>query len=491
MPHVTFTTDHPRLQEKLLAAVRQLSGNIGRVSRYNRPLLFEGGDYLGGWLECAPHEGLVYAPFNPAVALDNHRVFFHLQRPDGCFPACIRRDSISYAQIQMVVPIARTALALGLLLQNESFLREAYDTCTRWDRWLQQHRNTRGTGLCEAFCEWDSGHDNSPRWHGLPKACFHDDSARCDPNFPVLPYLAPDLSATVYGGRLALAKMAQILGKTAEANQWQELAETIRQAIMKYCFHEDDLCFYDRDARDNPVRIRGDVLFRVMQEHVPDQKLADAIFEKHILNPASFWTAFPLPSVAVDDPTYENNSDYNAWAGPSQALTALRTPLWFEYYNRYPELAHLMRQWTKAILAADRFGQQINPLTGQMGYPESYSPAALALIDFTTRLHGVHEDINELAWNAGLPEGANAFSHSLQTAAGILQWRQTTACASAAIGEKEIFRVTGSGRIVTDKSGQIRRLIGTHPTPQTLSLTVDGKTTQHILHPNETKSLLS
>ena len=74
-----------------------------------------------------------------------------------------------------------------------------------------RYRNTRGTGLCEGFCTYDTGHDNSPRWKGMPNRCTDNDSRLC-PAAPGLPRLCPDLSATVFGGRVALAKMARILG---------------------------------------------------------------------------------------------------------------------------------------------------------------------------------------------------------------------------------------------------------------------------------------
>jgi len=69
------------------------------------------------------------------------------------------------------------------------------------------------------FCEYDSGHDNGPRFaHGLPKECPDGDARRC-PDFPGLPFLAPDLSATVYGGRIALGKMGQYY--TFRSGQYQ------------------------------------------------------------------------------------------------------------------------------------------------------------------------------------------------------------------------------------------------------------------------------
>lgn len=373
-----------QIQQKYTEAQQALATNIVTVYGYDKPVLMEGGNYQGIWLECGPLEGLIYSRFAPEIARNNHEVFFHHQRDDGYFPCWIRRTQVGSAQIQMVVPIAATALETAELLNDEAFLARAYHACGHWDRWLMAHRNSRGTGLCEAFCEFDTGHDNSPRFHGVPKKCPNEDATLCNTTGGV-PYLAPDLSASVYGGRVALAKMAETLGKAAEAREWAEQAETLRQAIIHHCYHPDDECFYDVDRDGNFVRIRGDVLTRVLGEHVVDQAMFERIYTRHIKDPNAFWTPYPLPSIAVDDPTFTLGTQ-NSWGGASQALTALRTPRWFLHYGKEADLRHLMTQWVQAIAASDGFMQQMNPWTGEFTTSAGYSPAMLVFVDFVNRL---------------------------------------------------------------------------------------------------------
>jgi len=380
-----FCVDNQAIKDKYEAACRGLAANTRNVFGYPDPVLIEGGEYPGVWLECGPLEGLVYGRIAPEIAKANHEVFFYHQREDGQLPCCVRVDRISFAQIQMVVPIAATALETAELTHDESFLAQAYESCVRWDRWLALNRNTRGTGLCEAFCEYDTGHDNSPRFKNLPKKCPDNNAAIC-PRSGKLPYLAPDLSATVYGGRIALAGMAQRLGKNRDAAHWTEQAESIRQRILKHCYDPVDECFYDVDADGDFIRIRGDALTRVFSEHVVDQSLFDRIYARHIKNPQGFWPPFPLPSIAVGDPTFASGLPHNSWGGPSQALTALRAPRWFVHYGRQTDLNELMRCWVGAILRAPDFMQQMDPWTGVFSTSAGYSPAMCVLIDFVDRL---------------------------------------------------------------------------------------------------------
>jgi hypothetical protein len=228
-----FPDNAPRWQRTWDAALAVLAANVKRVPEYAQPVLFEGSVYAGIWQECAPQEGLVYAQLERyaaategvtrplAAARNNHMAFFALQRPDGQLPASIKLTEAGFGQIQMVVPIAATAWELAQQTKDHELLETAYHACSRWDAWLREYRDTRKTGLVEGFCTYDTGHDNSPRWKGIPNRCPDGDARKC-PAVAGMPRLCPDLSATVFGGRIALAAMADALGKRAEAARWRE-----------------------------------------------------------------------------------------------------------------------------------------------------------------------------------------------------------------------------------------------------------------------------
>jgi hypothetical protein len=387
------------------AALATLAGNIRTVPNYARPLLFEGSTYQGIWQECGPHEGLVYATLAKYVAAgqgsitpmqaarNNHMAFFDLQRPDGQLPASVKITDTGFGQIQMVVPIAATAWELAQLTGDEQLLATAYSACSRWDAWLRQYRDTRKTGLVEGFCTYDTGHDNSPRWSGIPNRC-PDADARKAPPIASMPRLCPDLSATAYGGRIALAAMAKALGKTADAARWQSDAEALRQLILDKLYSPEDAAFYDLDAQGKFVRVRSDVISRVLGEHVldlahaRDRAIFEAVWSRQLHNPKAFWAPFPFSSIAMDDPTFVRPIPRNSWGGASQALTALRAPRWMTHYGKQAELEHLMRQWCVAILRHTEFRQQMDPMTGEFTQPDpgGYSPAALVFLSFASAL---------------------------------------------------------------------------------------------------------
>jgi hypothetical protein len=405
-----FPSGDGRWQKTWDAALAVLAGNVRRVPRYPEPVLIEGAVYPGVWQECGPHEGLVYGtlaqfvavkesgPTPREIARNNHMAFFALQKPVGAdsagqIPSAIKMTEVGFGQIQMVVPIASTAWELAQLMDDDELLVTAYSACSRWDAWLRQYRDTRKTGLVEGFCTYDTGHDNSPRWAGIPNRCPDADARKCPP-IAGMPRLCPDLSATVFGARMALAHMATALGKGDEASRWHEDAETIRQLIIEHLYDPKDASFYDLDTQNNFVRVRSDVNSRVLGEHVlkrydaKDKAIFDAVWTKQIHNPKAFWAPYPLTSIAMDDPAFVRPIPRNSWGGASQALTALRAPRWMPYYGKQTELNHMMTQWCEAIMRHTEFRQQMDPMTGDFTQadPSGYSPAALVFLDYARRL---------------------------------------------------------------------------------------------------------
>lgn len=488
-PTPVFTTGNQRWQRAYDAALKVLAGNVRTLPRFDRPVLIEGADYAGIWMECGPHEGLVYRKFRPDTARNGHLTFFALQREDGQLPANNKMTETGFGQIQMVVPIAATAWELARDTHDDELLQAAYKACSRWDDWLIKFRNTRGTGLTEGFCTYDTGHDNSPRWAGIPPQCPKKD-AKLFPPLPTLPWLCPDLSATTYGARVALASMAKALGKNAEADHWTEKAEAMRRLILEKLYVPEDAAFYDLDAQGKFIRVRSDVLSRMCSEHVVDQKTFDALWERQIHNPKAFWPKFPMPSIAMDDPTFVRPIPRNSWGGAAQALTALRAGRWFDHYGRSAEHSHMMEMWCEAIQADMTFRQQIDPLTGAFTQEDlpSYSPCALVMMDHTWRLAGVREEVETLVWSVRPGHAVSQDARfEMPVGGGRAVMKYEGDGASLTLGGRLVASVKGGVvRIVTDRQGRLQEAVGVASTVQEVSIS-DGRKHQRKLtiKPNE------
>ncbi len=356
-----------RLQEAR-AGLRQL---VYRFPNFELPVLGLTPALTMLWLENVALESLLYAKTDPDAAIGTHELFFRFQREDGLFP-CIAgareeggpASAIGFGQIQQNVPLARTSWELAGITKREGFLHRAYSACSRFDEWVRRFRNTRGTGVVEMFCTYDMGQDNSPRCTriGMPGACPGNDAANC-PRYENLPVLAPDLSAVIYGGRCALAEMAEALDKPAESRIWRERAGELRAAIIKYCQDPEDGFFYDVDPRGRHLRFRGTQLFPLVQEHVLTQAEFEPIWCRYLRNPHEFWTPYPFASFSVSDRSFDWKYLANSWAGPANCNIALRTLLWMEHYGKGRDMKTLMERWVRIH---QNYGcyWQVNPWTG-------------------------------------------------------------------------------------------------------------------------------
>ncbi len=485
-PLIDFSTTDTGLLGTYQAALRCLRANIQTLPQFESPVLCEGSAYHGVWLECAPHEGAVYSVIRPDIARNNHLAFFALQKEDGQLPCNLKISEVGYGQIQMAVPIAATAWELVERFGDNELLEKAYASCSRWDEWLRRYRDTLRTGLCEGFCTYDTGQDNSPRWLGIPNRCPDSDARSC-PNLPGLPRLCPDLSATVYGGRVALAQMARALGKPSEAERWTESGEAIGALIVKRLYDLDDGAFYDRDAAGNFVRIRGDVISRVLGERVADPQMFATIWERQIHSAKAFWAPYPLPSIALDDPAFVKPIPRNSWGGAAQALTALRAPRWMEHYGKPAELAWMMQRWIEAIRRRSEFRQQIDPRTGDFTRPDpgGYSPAALVFLDYLWRLSGPRQESSRLEWNLRPPAaGKSVFRLTAFHSHAMITYSHASAVLE--LGGKTIATVSGTVRLLTNTRGGLEEAMGIASETSRVSIVQpDGAERKFTVAPNQ------
>ena len=386
---VGFTAVGGPLADRWMQALRELAACIAPLRDGDDAVLSEGGVYHGAWIEST---GTINAEvldrFAPAVTRSTHLLFAEHARADGLVPYKVTADGPRFSQIQIVTPFARSVwrhhLATG---RDLAHLRRMYDVLAANDRWLAAHRDTRGTGCVEAFCTFDTGHDLSPRFWHVPDRSFRGDAARYDPASPVLPYLAPDLTANVAAQRLALADIAEELGD--DPAPWRERAAASLTALWEQCWDETDGMFYDRDVTGAPVRVASDVLLRVLACGIGDDAFAAAALERHLMNTRRFLGHYGLTSLALDDPRFDHDASRNSWGGPSNFLSMIRAPDAFEPHGRVAELGIVEQPVLAALAIADRFPQCLDPWSGAPGFTSVYSPAILWFLDALERAAGV------------------------------------------------------------------------------------------------------
>lgn len=386
---ISFTPqERAAIREKAARAKSELKNNLRTFSIHPVPLLVAGEVYGGIWLE-HNQDNLYIAELHPEAAWASQQVFMDHQREDGLIPFMFPlepqapTDAIRYWHLQTVYPFARCALDLAVMLgKPDETLEQIYRAAAKYDRWLTQNRNRAGTGLVEMYCEWDTGHDGSPRVTagGVPHTCPGQDASAM-PDLPMMPILSVDLSAVKYGTRIALAELARRLGKSKDEAAWREKAAETRAAIHKHLYDAEDDFYYDRD-RNGFRKFRSEHITRLFLNRVLDQKEFDRIYDRYFASGSEFWSEYPIPSMSVSDPNFVSGCPKNCWGACTQALTNLRALLWLDFYGRKSELRDLLWRCLKAYARPDNnFTQEVNPFDGTaIGTGRNYSPSLILFL---------------------------------------------------------------------------------------------------------------
>lgn len=463
---VRFTSSSSIMEAQYERAIRELFTCI-RPAADEVPILHEGGFYRGSWLESTGSiSAEVLARFLPTVAERTFDSFVRHQRADGLLPYKLTEAGPAFSQIQMVSPLARSIWThLWLNGRDPARLERFYAAMSRHDAWIAKWRDVRGTGGVEAFCAFDTGHDLSPRFWHIPDSPFGNDPASYNKDNPLLPYVAPDLTANVACQRRYLARMAEELGKSGA--DWRTKADASEKALFQYCYDSDDGFFYDLDRNEEHVKVQSDVLLRVLACEIGDDAFFTAALGRYLLNTSKFFAKYPFPSIALDEPRFSPAFDYNSWAGPTNFLSLIRAPHAFESHGRFVEFTWVINPTLSALWNAPAFAQTLDPFTGRSGFTESYSPTLLCLLDFVERHFGILPRPDRTLWFTGLaPQQIEHRDEAHETAYrrvvdgqtfdlentenGIAIWRN---------GEP-LFRGPRGIRLVTDREGNIGGIIG-------------------------------
>lgn len=474
---------------------------LGELARCIRPIadsapvLNEGGVYQGCWLESTGTINVeILARFSPEVARDTLLMFAAHQREDGMIPYKVTADGPGFSQIQIVTPLARVVWRHWLATGDRELLEVMYPAMVRYDAWLSRYRDTGGTGGVEAFCAFDTGHDLSPRFWFAPDRAYRGDARQVDPSAPGVPYVAPDLTANVACQRTYLALIAEELAE--DGQPWREAAQVSLGALHKECFDEEDGFYYDRDRSGEHVRLQSDVLARVLACEVGGEAFFAQSLRRYLMNTRKFLAHYGFTTIAMDDPRFDHDASRNSWGGPVNFLAMLRAPDAFERHGHVAELALVTSPVLAALATADRFPQCLDPWSGEAGFTEVYSPSILWFIDAIERLSGVLERTDGELWFSGLTptrldHGAAAEAVGYSRTVGGVVWEL--------VGDDDLVDVHRDGqfafsfprgwRVVTDRSGQIRAVVGLAAGPVDGTLTLPTGEVRLTVCPDERVAL--
>ncbi|MFN2197629.1 MAG: amylo-alpha-1,6-glucosidase [Anaerolineales bacterium] len=304
--------------------------------------------YVGLWLWDSAMHALAFRHVDAELARNQIRAMLAYQLPDGMLPDAIHDEGIISeidhplrAEVTKPPILAWAAMKLHEMDPDPGFLQEIYMPLVRWNAWWFSMNDDDVDGLVQYNHPYSSGLDDSPLW---------------DEGMPVE---SPDLNTYLCVQMGSLALMAEELGLDRDGAMWRRRAKAIVDRMIADMWNEQD--GYFKVLLDNqPIDVLTPFnLYPLWTGQLPAEMNQRLI--AHLTNPEEFWTEFPLPSVARNDPKYDPNT---MWRGPVWVninyffIEALRQ------IGEHQLAADLRRKTLELVLKQPNIWEYYNPETG-------------------------------------------------------------------------------------------------------------------------------
>lgn len=260
--------------------------------------------YVGVWAWDAFFHAIAYRHIDQRLAENQIRVLLDHQRDDGMIPDAVHDEGIvnrwplpySNQEAEVTKPplMAWTALKLYQTSGNRDFLDEIYEPLERLNDWWLEKNDDDHDGIVQYNHPYSSGLDDNPMW---------------DEGMPVE---SPDINTYLVMQMDALSSIAGILGLADDVIKWKERADALTERMIAHFWDAPRGIFWAmRDHQPIPV-VTPFNLYPLMTGRLPRDITARLV--AHIQSAEEFWTTFPLPTVAQNDPKFNPNQ---MWRGPT------------------------------------------------------------------------------------------------------------------------------------------------------------------------------
>lgn len=267
---------------------------------------------------------LSYVYLDAKSAQESQRIYIEQQYPDGLIgyrhgprgPQVYPREGKATTSAPF---FSWTNWEVYQVSKDRSFLKDAYETGSKFVHYLEQERDEDGDGMFE-WGPYGIIENVRDGWNVV----FQLFSDGADEGRDISRELdALDLTTQVANEMYYLKKMAEELGLSEDARKWNKKYNHTRDLINQYMWDDKDGFYYHVDMRDNDFIFEGRSLKRkeiigllTLWARIPDHDRAKALV-REMKNENSFWRRYGVPTLAANDPHYTPFVDGCCrWNGP-------------------------------------------------------------------------------------------------------------------------------------------------------------------------------
>lgn len=172
---------------------------------------------------------------------------------------------------------------------------------------------------------------------------------------------------TIYADNLkALSSLCGVISDK-DADKYRLLSERVTKSILEVMYDPETSAFYDTYGSEmKKIKVFTPTIFYpVILEGIP-AAVTKKVIEAHLINGKEFQTAYPLPSVSVNHPSFDPAESMYLWRGPTWVMNN-----WFIHQfllnKGYDEYCRLLIDSIKNLITKSGFREYYNPFTGE-GY---------------------------------------------------------------------------------------------------------------------------
>lgn len=341
------------------------------------------------WDSC--FHAIILRHFEPALAKQELRALTAHQFKNGMIPHMVYWEKIEQTKFPKInwgkrhtssltqpPMLAAAVWAVYQVDGDKAFLREMLPAINRLHHYFLAYRDPYKHRLIGLINPDESGEDNSPRFD---KALHLHARHKLDKNYqsrlgliekyrrerfvikhnmdqfhwvrdvPINAILVANLRYQSY--------IAAVLGESKITHASQGLAGEVSAAMRQYML-QDGIMYSTVGLDYQPIKIKTWAMFAPLFGELHSQAEAESLVERHLLNPKEFKAPYMLPTVAMDEPSFD---PAGFWRGPVWIATN-----WFIFkgllnYNLGRTAEPILNDSLR-LVSQSGLREQFNPLTG-------------------------------------------------------------------------------------------------------------------------------
>ena len=239
---------------------------------------------------------------SPKLARGSILNFVEHQAANGAYPGNIYAQLVN-SEGMYHANWGRAVRDLHAVHPDDAFLGQVYPSLVRYGQFLDLERDPEGCHMYDVVNQGETGQEYMSRYQAVDPQADHWGAFRLK-----------GVDATVYAYELqrALAWMAELLGHGHDAVYWAEQADATRQAVLDRMWDPTLEMFTDVNPDSGQgTGVKAAVGFYPFMTDIAGSQHVVAL-QRHLLNPAEFWLAYPVPATSADDAYF---SPWAEWKG--------------------------------------------------------------------------------------------------------------------------------------------------------------------------------